>query len=85
MLRPGGSVALIELMPRLYFFDMVFGFFDGWWLLNDWRHHAMAKLEFWEYSLISAGFDEVAWLDESKGRVRHEGRIDPQMIVAITK
>lgn len=84
MLRPGGFLALIELMPRLYWFDLVFGFFEGWWMFNDGRQHCLADLDFWQDSLIKAGFEEVAWLDEDEGRSRTVGRVDPQLIVAFT-
>lgn len=84
MLRPGGFLALIELMPRLYWFDLVFGFFEGWWMFKDGRQHCLADLDFWEYSLIKAGFKEVAWLDDDEGASTPVGRVDPQLIVAFT-
>lgn len=82
MLKPGGFLALIELMPRLYWFDPVFGFFEGWWLFNDGRRHCLADLDFWESSLMGAGFKKVAWLDEKEEDKDGLGRKDPQLIVA---
>ncbi|KAB5547340.1 beta-ketoacyl synthase domain-containing protein [Coniochaeta sp. 2T2.1] len=78
MLRADGFMALVELTTRLYWFDLVFGFFDGWWLFVDGRRHALADTGFWEGSLRGAGFGEVTWLDEDAVG----GTVNPQLILA---
>jgi SAM-dependent methyltransferase len=79
MLRPNGFIALVELTtPRLYWLDLVFGFFDGWWSFADGRRHALADMGFWETSLRKAGFGDVLWLDETK----IGDTLNPQLVVA---
>jgi SAM-dependent methyltransferase len=79
MLRPNGFIALVELTtPRLYWLDLVFGFFDGWWSFADGRRHALAGMGFWETSLRKAGFGDVLWLDETK----IGDTLNPQLVVA---
>jgi hypothetical protein len=47
----------------LYWFDLVYGLLEGWWLFDDGRDHALADEGFWEKSLRDAGFGEVKWTD----------------------
>lgn len=59
MLRPDyeGMLCLIELMPvDLYWFDLVFGLLEGWWLFEDGRTYALADEEHWEKVLKGVGF-----------------------------
>lgn len=64
MLRPHGVLCLIELTRNLFWFDLVFGLLDGWWLFEDGRTHALADEARWEASLRQAGF---SWVDWSRG------------------
>ncbi|KAL4812411.1 hypothetical protein BDW67DRAFT_188682 [Aspergillus spinulosporus] len=48
---------------NLFWFDLVFGLLEGWWLFNDGRSHALAHERLWDYSLRQAGFSWVDWTD----------------------
>ena len=63
MLRPEGFLALVEFTNGLYWFDLVYGLLDGWWVFEDGRKHELADTSFWEKSLLNAGFDSVSWSD----------------------
>lgn len=60
-LRPDGIVCLVELTRNLFWFDLVFGLLEGWWLFNDGRKHVLADESFWESSLTRAGFKHIDW------------------------
>ena len=47
----------------MFWFDLVFGLLDGWWLFEDGRKHVLANESFWDRSLQAAGFKHVAWTD----------------------
>ncbi|KAK0703919.1 hypothetical protein B0T26DRAFT_681541 [Lasiosphaeria miniovina] len=82
LLRPGGFLALVELVPalRLAWLDLVFGLLEGWWLFDDSRKHCLADELFWKASLEQAGFSNVVWAD-TDGEVY---RPNPQVIIACT-
>ncbi|KAK4611258.1 Non-reducing polyketide synthase pkbA [Fulvia fulva] len=61
MLKPGGFVCLVEFTRNIFWFDLVFGLLDGWWLFEDGREHVLADEQFWDRSLRTAGFGEVKW------------------------
>lgn len=61
MLRPDGILCLCELTRNLFWFDLVFGLLEGWWLFNDGRKHVLAHEERWERCLHDAGFQWVDW------------------------
>lgn len=63
MLRPDGVLCLVELTRNLYWFDLVFGLLEGWWLFNDGREHALADESRWKQSLHASGFEWVDWSD----------------------
>ncbi|EAS33665.3 polyketide synthase [Coccidioides immitis RS] len=63
MLRPGGFVSLVEFTKNMFWFDMVFGLLEGWWLFEDGREHVLADEAFWERSMKHAGFKHVAMTD----------------------
>ena len=71
MLRPTGMLCLIELTRNLYWFDIVFGLLEGWWLFEDSRTHVLADELIWKQNLLKAGFEHVDWTrgdsDESNG------------------
>lgn len=60
-LREGGILCLVELTRNLFWFDLVFGLLEGWWLFDDGRQHALAHEEVWKTHLLSAGFSFVDW------------------------
>ncbi|KAK4919529.1 hypothetical protein LTR66_016793 [Elasticomyces elasticus] len=63
MLVADGVIALVEFTHGLYWFDLVYGLLDGWWLFTDGRRHALANTPFWDRSLIDAGYSNVNWSD----------------------
>ncbi|KAL3458979.1 hypothetical protein BJX64DRAFT_291639 [Aspergillus heterothallicus] len=60
MLAPGGFVSLVEFTKNMYWFDLVFGLLEGWWLFNDGRQHVLADEAFWERCMRNVGFQHVA-------------------------
>lgn len=55
-------LCLIELMPTdLYWFDLVFGLLEGWWMFDDGRNYALANEEHWKRVLRDVGFGWVRW------------------------
>ena len=63
MLCPNGILCLVELTQNLFWFDLVFGLLEGWWLFNDGRKHVLANERLWEQSLRQAGFHWVDWTE----------------------
>lgn len=63
MLRPDGFVSLVEFTRNMFWFDLVFGLLDGWWLYEDGRKHVLASETFWDRSMQNAGFKHVTWSD----------------------
>lgn len=63
MLRDDGVFCLVEFTRDLYWFDLVYGLLEGWWLFSDGRQHALADEWFWDRSLRSAGYKHVSWTD----------------------
>ncbi|KAI9864364.1 MAG: Type I Iterative PKS [Trichoglossum hirsutum] len=63
MLRSDGFLCLVELTRNLFWFDLVFGMLEGWWMFQDGRKHVLADESLWERSLMDAGFRHVDWSD----------------------
>ncbi|KAL2207821.1 putative Phthiocerol synthesis polyketide synthase type I PpsA [Sarocladium strictum] len=63
MLRDDGMLTLIEITQNMFWLDIVVGLFEGWWLFNDGREHALVDEKHWERRMKGAGFEEVAWSD----------------------
>jgi acyl carrier protein/SAM-dependent methyltransferase len=63
MLREDGVFCLVEFTKGLYWFDLVYGLLEGWWLFSDGRRHALGDEWFWSKSLSSAGYKHVSWTD----------------------
>jgi acyl transferase domain-containing protein/SAM-dependent methyltransferase len=63
MLRDDGVFCLVEFTRGLYWFDLVYGLLEGWWLFSDGRQHALADEWFWDKSLRAAGYKHVSWTD----------------------
>lgn len=63
MLRPDGLLCLVELTRNLFWFDLVFGLLEGWWLFEDGREHVLANENLWNQCLRSAGFQWIDWTE----------------------
>ena len=63
MLCPDGILCLVELTQNLFWFDLVFGLLEGWWLFNDGRKHVLANEQLWEQNLQQAGFHWIDWTE----------------------
>lgn len=61
LLRPDGILSLIELTGNLYWYDLVFGLLEGWWLFEDGRQHALASAQHWDQILRQSGYKWVDW------------------------
>lgn len=61
ILRPAGFLALLEFTKNNYWYDLVFGLPEGWWLYSDGRRHAFLDGFGWERVLKRAGFQHVDW------------------------
>jgi acyl transferase domain-containing protein/acyl carrier protein/SAM-dependent methyltransferase len=72
MLRPDGVLLLLEMTEPMYWCDIIFGVFEGWWLFEDGRQHAVAPPETWEKVLHSAGYAHVDWSDGHAEEVKCE-------------
>lgn len=79
VLRRDGILCLIELTRNLFWFDLVFGLLEGWWLFEDSRHHALAHESFWKQSLEAASFEYIDW---SRGQSRESELIRLVLAVA---
>ncbi|KAK0723563.1 hypothetical protein B0T26DRAFT_263600 [Lasiosphaeria miniovina] len=61
-LRPDdGVLCLVELTRNLFWFDLVFGLLEGWWLFDDGRQHALASETLWREHLVRAGYRWIDW------------------------
>ena len=65
MLRKDGALTLVEITKNMFWLDIVVGLFDGWWLFEDGRSHALINETHWERCMREAGFKEVAWTNGS--------------------
>ncbi|KAI0553005.1 BcPKS19, polyketide synthase [Xylaria curta] len=63
MLREDGALTLIEITKNMFWLDIVVGLFEGWWLFEDGRSHALVDEKHWERVMKKAGFGEVLWSD----------------------
>lgn len=63
MLREDGALVLVEITRQIYWLDIVFGQFEGWWLFEDDRLHALIDEDKWDCRMRKAGFNEVLWSD----------------------
>lgn len=61
LLRPDGILSLIELTGNLYWYDLVFGLLEGWWLFEDGRQHALSSAQHWDQILRQSGYKWVDW------------------------
>jgi ubiquinone/menaquinone biosynthesis C-methylase UbiE len=63
MLREDGALTLIEITKNMFWLDIVVGLFEGWWLFEDDRSHALVNEKHWERVMKDSGFKEVLWSD----------------------
>ncbi|KAI1140804.1 BcPKS19, polyketide synthase [Hypoxylon sp. FL0543] len=63
MLREDGTLTLVEITKNMFWLDIVVGLFEGWWLFEDGRSHALVDEKYWERVMKKAGFSEVLWSD----------------------
>ena len=71
-LRPDGFIMMLEMTEAIPFVDLIFGLFEGWWLFDDGRQHAIITAEAWERELHAAGFGHVDWTDGSLAENRFQ-------------
>ncbi|KAL5333395.1 hypothetical protein BJX70DRAFT_406246 [Aspergillus crustosus] len=69
ILRPDGFLLMLEMTNPVYWVDMIFGVFEGWWLFDDGREHAIAHQSVWQQALQSVGFGHVDWTDGHRPEV----------------
>ena len=63
MLREDGALMLVEMTQQLFWLDIVVGLFEGWWLFEDGRTHALIDEKQWAERMKRAGFKEVLWTE----------------------
>jgi acyl transferase domain-containing protein/thioester reductase-like protein/acyl carrier protein/SAM-dependent methyltransferase len=62
-LRPDGMLMMLEQTEDTPLSNLIFGLFEGWWMFDDGRTHAVVPTERWTRDLQSAGFGHVDWTD----------------------
>lgn len=63
-LRPDdGVLMMLEMTQPVLWVDLIFGLFEGWWLFDDDRKHAIAHQTVWQRDLQRAGYGHVDWTD----------------------
>ncbi|UPX17606.1 uncharacterized protein EKO05_0007950 [Ascochyta rabiei] len=72
MLRPDGLLLLLEMTEPMYWCDIIFGVFEGWWMFEDDRQHAVTSPQAWEKVLHSVGYGHVDWSDGSAEEINCE-------------
>ncbi|KAI5861144.1 putative polyketide synthase [Durotheca rogersii] len=60
-LRPDGYLFMLEMTRTPYWVDLIFGLFEGWWLFDDGRRHALTHESRWEKDLQAVGYGHVDW------------------------
>ena len=45
----------------MFWLDIAVGFFEGWWLFEDGRSHAVTDEGLWKRNMVEAGFGDVRW------------------------
>lgn len=80
-LRPDGFLLMLEMTQPVYWVDMIFGLFEGWWLFEDGRRHAIAHQKRWQADLQRAGFGRVDWTDGWRPEIEFERLIIAQATV----
>jgi acyl carrier protein len=63
ILRDDGILLMMEMTRTPYWVDLIFGLFEGWWLFDDGRKHALSHESRWEADMYAAGYGIVDWTD----------------------
>jgi acyl transferase domain-containing protein/SAM-dependent methyltransferase/acyl carrier protein len=63
MLREDGALILVEVTKNIFCLNIAWGLFEGWWLFEDERSHALVDERHWEEVMKSVGFGTVSWSD----------------------
>ncbi|KAI1647447.1 uncharacterized protein F4817DRAFT_365335 [Daldinia loculata] len=61
LLREDGLLCLVENEENLFWYDLVWGLVEGWWLFEDDRTHALIPAARWKTKLQASGFQWVDW------------------------
>lgn len=78
LLRDDGLLMMLEMTGIMYWCDIIFGLFEGWWFFEDGRSHAVTNEQQWKTALQSAGYGHVDWTDGT----RPENKLE-KLIVAM--
>lgn len=63
LLRDDGALTLVEITQNMFWLDIAVGLFEGWWLMEDGRTHAVTHQDRWKKDMLTAGFADVDWTD----------------------
>lgn len=77
-LRDDGMLLLVEMTSRVWWMDLVFGLFEGWWLFDDGREYVVQSEHQWEKVLQASGYGLVDWTDGE----REENKLE-KLIIAM--
>jgi len=70
LLRNDGVLALVEITQNMFWLDIAVGLFEGWWLFEDGREHAVTPEWLWKEHMLRAGFEAVDWTDGEEPEAR---------------
>nr|A5PHD6.2 RecName: Full=3-methylorcinaldehyde synthase; Short=MOS; AltName: Full=Non-reducing polyketide synthase 1; AltName: Full=Xenovulene A biosynthesis cluster protein aspks1 [Sarocladium sp. 'schorii']AFD18255.1 PKS1 [Sarocladium strictum]AWM95789.1 non-reduciing polyketide synthase methylorcinaldehyde synthase [Sarocladium sp. 'schorii']CAN87161.2 methylorcinaldehyde synthase [Sarocladium strictum] len=62
-LRTDGFLLMMEMTRTPFWVDLIFGLFEGWWLFEDGRKHALTHEALWDQELSKVGFGYVDWTE----------------------
>ncbi|KAI9742965.1 MAG: hypothetical protein M1818_003260 [Claussenomyces sp. TS43310] len=70
LLRDDGVLTLVEITQNMFWLDIAVGLFEGWWLFEDGREHAVTPEWLWKEHMLRAGFNAVDWTDGEEPEAR---------------
>lgn len=70
LLRDDGVLTLVEITQNMFWLDIAVGLFEGWWLFEDGREHAVTPEWLWKDHMLRAGFKTVDWTDGEEPEAR---------------
>jgi SAM-dependent methyltransferase/acyl carrier protein len=70
LLRNDGVLTLVEITQNMFWLDIAVGLFEGWWLFEDGREHAVTPEWLWKEHMLRAGFNAVDWTDGEEPEAR---------------
>ena len=70
LLRPDGVLTLVEITRNMFWLDVAVGLFEGWWMMDDGRTHAVTHQDRWKEDMLRAGFAAVDWTDGDSPEAR---------------